>query len=102
MHHRRGLRRHARRAKLEDGWVEEVTDDWRRAALTGAQLAMLAYAEQLTLEPAAVTRDHVESLRAAGYTDRAILDICEVASYYAYVNRIANGLGVELETEDED
>ena len=79
-----------------------MTADWRSAPLTAAQLAMLAYAEQLTLEPAAVTQNHVETLRAVGYTDPAILDICEVASYYAYVNRIANGLGVELETEDED
>ena len=37
-------------------------------------------------------------LRDAGFSDRDILDICEVAGYYAYVNRIADGLGVGLET----
>ena len=36
-------------------------------------------------------------LREAGYNDRAILDINQITSYYAYVNRIADGLGVELE-----
>lgn len=61
---------------------------------------MLAYCEKLTLEPASVERGDVEGLRATGFSDRAILDICEVAAYYAYVNRIANGLGVELESEE--
>jgi uncharacterized peroxidase-related enzyme len=59
---------------------------------------MLAYAEKLTINPARVTEADVEDLRAVGFSDRDILDICEVAAYYAYVNRIADGLGVQLET----
>lgn len=59
---------------------------------------MLAYAEKLTLDPAAVTENDVKALREAGFGDRDILDICEVTAYYAYVNRIADGLGVALET----
>ena len=39
----------------------------------------------------------VQRLRDAGLEDREILDVCQVASYYAYVNRLADGLGVELE-----
>jgi alkylhydroperoxidase family enzyme len=39
----------------------------------------------------------VEALRAAGLTDSAILDVAQVTAYYAYVNRLADGLGVELE-----
>ena len=39
----------------------------------------------------------VESLRDVGYTDRGILDINQIVSYFAYVNRVADGLGVELE-----
>lgn len=42
-------------------------------------------------------RADVEGLRAEGYSDRDILDIAEVTAYYAYVNRIADGLGVETE-----
>ena len=38
------------------------------------------------------------SLRACGFSDRAILDIAQVVAYYAYVNRIADGLGVTLES----
>lgn len=39
----------------------------------------------------------VIALRAAGFSDSAILDINQVTGYYAYVNRLADGLGVELE-----
>lgn len=59
--------------------------------------ALLAYADVLTLTPQSVTREHVEALRAAGYDDRAIHDACAIVSYFAFVNRIADGLGVALE-----
>jgi len=58
---------------------------------------MLEYVEKVTLRPADVTRADVDALRGAGFGDTAILDICQVAAYYAFVNRIADGLGVELE-----
>ena len=60
---------------------------------------MLAYADKLTRAPATVRRADVDALRAAGWLDRDILGIAQVAGYYAYVNRIADGLGVELEPE---
>ena len=72
--------------------------DWRTAELGQRREAMLGYAEKLTVSPATVAETDVISLRAAGFTDRDILDICEVTSYFAYVNRIADGLGVPLET----
>lgn len=59
---------------------------------------MLAYAQKLTINPARVNRKDVERLRAVGFSDRDILDICEVVAYYAYANRIADGLGVKPET----
>ena len=58
---------------------------------------MLDYAVKLTRHPGAMTSGDAESLRAAGFDDRAILDICQIVSYYNYVNRLADGLGVELE-----
>jgi alkylhydroperoxidase family enzyme len=45
-----------------------------------------------------MTDADVAHLRDVGFSDRDILDICTVASYYAYVNRIADGLGVQLES----
>jgi len=59
---------------------------------------MLDYVEKLTARPWEVSKADVDALRDAGFSDRDILDICEVAAYYAYVNRIADGLGVTLET----
>lgn len=58
---------------------------------------MLDYAVQLTERPASVSADDVERLRAVGFDDRAIHDICGITAYFAFVNRIADGLGVELE-----
>jgi len=60
---------------------------------------MLGYVEKLTRTPGALQRSDVEALRAAGFEDSDILAIVEVAGYYAYANRIVDGLGVELEAE---
>jgi alkylhydroperoxidase family enzyme len=59
---------------------------------------MLDYVEKLTRNPGEMAESNVQALREAGFEDRDILDICEVAAYYAYVNRIADGLGVPLES----
>ena len=58
---------------------------------------MLEYADKLTRTPAAMSAEDVEALRRVGFSDVDVLHIVEVVSYYAYVNRIADGLGVELE-----
>ncbi|MBV13806.1 MAG: peroxidase [Actinobacteria bacterium] len=58
---------------------------------------MLELAAKLTLVPGEVTKSDVDQLRKVGFSDRDILDIVEVTAYYAYVNRIADGLGVGLE-----
>lgn len=65
---------------------------------TARELALLAYADKLTVQPAAIGPDDVAALRAAGLDDRAIHDCCAIIAYYGFVNRIADGLGVELET----
>ncbi len=65
---------------------------------------MLDYAVKLTLTPWKVGEVDIEHLREVGFDQTAILDICQVVSYYNYVNRLADGLGVELETnwQEED
>ena len=65
---------------------------------------MLRYAVLLTVSPHGVSEADVDELRRVGFCDTGILDICQVVSYYNYVNRLADGLGVELEstwTEEE-
>ena len=65
--------------------------------MSAADQAMLDYALKLTRTPAEMAAEDVAALRAHGFDDRAIHDICSVVGYFAFVNRIANGLGVELE-----
>lgn len=59
--------------------------------------AMLDYAAKLTRKPGSMVRDDVETLRQKGFDDPAILAVNLVVGYFAYVNRVAEGLGVELE-----
>jgi uncharacterized peroxidase-related enzyme len=77
--------------------VAALSTDYRQAEISKADRAMLDYAVKLTREPAAIAQADVEALRRAGFSDAAILDICQVTAYYAFVNRLADGLGVELE-----
>jgi NAD(P)H-hydrate epimerase len=58
---------------------------------------LLAYALKLTRTPAAMTQEDIDALIEHGLDDRAIVDANQVVAYYNYVNRVADGLGVELE-----
>jgi hypothetical protein len=60
---------------------------------------LLAYARKLTLAPADIREDDLDRLRAHGLDDRAIVDANQVVAYYNYVNRVADGLGVQLERD---
>ena len=76
-----------------------IQEDYRKADLSPRERAILDYAVKLTLTPSVMQRSDVEGLRAAGLSDAEILDVCQVTSYYNYVNRLADGLGVDLEGE---
>ncbi len=77
--------------------LDALAEDYRRAPLEPPVRAMLDYAVKLTLAPSSMVAGDVERLRVAGFSDRAIHDICAITGYYAFVNRMADGLGVELE-----
>jgi uncharacterized peroxidase-related enzyme len=77
--------------------VEAIGTDYTTAPITPAERVLLDYAVKLTREPWNMRREDVERLRSAGWSDAAILDLVIVAAYYSFVNRIAEGLGVELE-----
>lgn len=81
----------------DDELVEQLTEDWRLAKLSEGDRAMLTYVEKLTLRPWDMVETDVIALREAGFGDAAVLDINQVTAYYAYVNRLADGLGVDLE-----
>jgi uncharacterized peroxidase-related enzyme len=90
---RRLLRDDARaaaiRAALEAGAPER--------AFSGRELALLAYAQRLTSDPAALTAAHIRALRHAGLDDGEILEANQAIAYFAYANRTALGLGVTTE-----
>ena len=92
-HHGAGLLRLTK----DENLVAQLKQDWRQAALSAADHAMLTYAEKLTLEPWHMVENDVVALRENGFSDSDILDINQITGYYAYVNRLADGLGVELE-----
>ncbi len=71
--------------------------DWRRAGLDEPTQALLAFAEKLTREPWRATPVDLDPLRSQGLSDRAIHDAVQVISYFNYINRVADGLGVDLE-----
>ncbi len=81
-------------------FVQALVTDWRRATTGDERLAaILAYAERLTLDPASVEEADIDRMRAAGLDDAAVLHACEVTSYFNYVNRMADGLAVQLEDD---
>jgi uncharacterized peroxidase-related enzyme len=58
---------------------------------------MLEYAEHLTRAPWSVGGEEIAKLRRHGFDDRDIHDIVQIAAYFNYINRVADGLGVEPE-----
>ena len=77
-----------------------MIEDYTIADLLPADRAMLDYAQKLTLTPKDVTEADVEALREHGFDDRAIHDICAITAYFGFVNRMADGLGLELEDDE--
>lgn len=80
--------------------VDRLIRDYRTAELNEEQLAMAGYAIKLTSAPTIVSETDIQDLRGAGFSDRQILDINLIVSYFNFVNRIADGLGVEVGEED--
>lgn len=78
--------------------MEGLALDPDRVPLADTDRRLVEFARKLTSEPGAMKATDVAVLRDAGLTDRAILDATLVVSYFNFVNRIAEGLGVELET----
>jgi uncharacterized peroxidase-related enzyme len=61
--------------------------------------ALCRHAQKLTRRPADVTPDDITLLRRAGLSDREILDASLVTAYFAYANRLADGLGVDSRSD---
>lgn len=83
-----------RKVTLDEKLVEALRTDWRSAPITDAEHVMLDYVVQLTDDATRISRADHERLHAAGFDDRAILQITLIASWFNYINRVADALGV--------
>ena len=92
-HHGEALRRLVQ----DDTLVAQLKEDYTQAKLSPADRAMLDYVAKLTHARTAMSTADVQALREAGFDDRAILDIAQITAYFAFVTRLADGLGLVLE-----
>jgi uncharacterized peroxidase-related enzyme len=83
-----------RKVTLDDSLVEALRTNWRAAPITDAERVMIEYVVQLTEDATCISPAHHDRLRAAGFDDRGILQITLIASWFNYINRVADSLGV--------
>jgi len=74
--------------------VAALQKDFRTAPITDQDKAMLEYVVKLTRDATQCTRADHDNLRAADFDDRGILQITLIASWFNYINRVADALGV--------
>ena len=77
--------------------VEALKKDYATAPISAQDRAMLDYVVKLTKDATKVWKDDHEKLRAVGFDDQAILQITLIASWFNYINRVADSLGVGRE-----
>jgi uncharacterized peroxidase-related enzyme len=82
---------------LDETFVKALVEDYDHAPLSEADRAMLDYVTQLTTDATRITPDHHARLRSVGFDDRGILQITLIASWFNYINRVADALGVGRE-----
>jgi len=79
---------------LDEAFVKALVEDYENAPLSPADRVMLDYVGVLTKDATRVTPEHHRRLREAGFDDRGILQITLIASWFNYINRVADALGV--------
>ena len=79
---------------LDEPLVKAIQDDYRTAALSDQDRTMLEYVEKITRDATQVSREDHDRLRAVGFDDKGILQITLIASWFNYINRVADALGV--------
>ena len=79
---------------LDKELIDALERDYTTASITNQERVMLDYAVKLTRDATRVSRQDHERLRSAGFDDTAILQITLIASWFNYINRVADALGV--------
>jgi uncharacterized peroxidase-related enzyme len=79
---------------LDQELVAALEDDYRNAPISEQEKVMLDYVVQVTRDATRISPADHERLRAAGFDDKGILQITLIASWFNYINRVADALGV--------
>jgi alkylhydroperoxidase family enzyme len=79
---------------LDEAFVEALSKDFRSAPISAQDRVMLEYVEQVTKDATRISPAFHDRLRAVGFDDRGILQITLIASWFNYINRVADALGV--------
>ena len=77
--------------------VAALEDDYRNAPISEQEKVMLDYVVQITRDATRISPADHERLRAVGFDDKGILQITLIASWFNYINRVADALGVGRE-----
>ncbi len=79
---------------LDDAFVEALKADYRAVPMPEQDRVMLEYVEQVTRDATRISPAFHDRLRAVGFDDRGVLQITLIASWFNYINRVADALGV--------
>jgi alkylhydroperoxidase family enzyme len=79
---------------LDEKLVAALQQDYTRAAVSEQDRVMLDYVVTLTKDATKIGREHHDCLRKVGFDDTGILQITLIASWFNYINRVADALGV--------
>ena len=79
---------------MDDSLIEALRRDYRTAPITAQERAMCDYVFKLTKDATQCSPADLDGLRAAGFDDKGILQITLIASWFNYINRVADALGV--------
>jgi uncharacterized peroxidase-related enzyme len=86
---------------LDDSLIEALRRDYHTAPITQQERTMCDYVVKLTKDAVQCSPEDMDKLRAAGFDDKGILQITLIASWFNYINRVADALGVGRENPAE-
>jgi uncharacterized peroxidase-related enzyme len=75
--------------------AESLMEDYRTAPIGPEMKHLLSFAEKMARDASQITREDIESVRSAGFSDRAILDAAHVTGFFSYMNRVVQALGAD-------
>ena len=82
---------------LDKELIEALKKDYTTAPITPQERVMVDYVVKLTKDATKVWKDDIERLRSVGFDDQGILQITLIASWFNYITRVADSLGVGRE-----